>query len=74
MKKKKPWTIGNYLLMMKKSPSSVKIGVGYIELSDLSSSSDDGSVCAIFFYHDIYLLPTLINILAPAFYPKDNEI
>lgn len=38
---KKPWTIGNYLLLMKKSPSAVKIGVGYVFQSKLSSSSDD---------------------------------
>ena len=41
--KKKPWTMGSYLLMMK-SPSAVKIGVGYI--SEPSSNSSDDSVCS----------------------------
>ena len=43
VKGKKPWTIGSYLLMMKKSPSAVKIGVGYI--SEPSSNSSEDSVC-----------------------------
>ena len=39
----KPWTLGNYLLLMKKSPSSVKLGVGYFtsEISSLSDSDSD---------------------------------
>ena len=34
------WTIGNYLTLLKKSPSNVQIGVGYV-LSDDHSSDDD---------------------------------
>ena len=43
----KPWTLGNYLLLMKKSPSNVKLGVGYFSplpenvTSSSSSSSSD---------------------------------
>ena len=52
MKEKlKPWTLGNYLLLMKKSPSNVKLGVGYFtpppeDVTSSSSSSSDsfGSV------------------------------
>ena len=43
----KPWTLGNYLLLMRKSPSNVKLGVGYfsplpenVTGSSSSSSSD----------------------------------
>ena len=28
--KTKPWTIGNYILLMKKSPNNIKLGVGCI--------------------------------------------
>jgi len=27
--KTRPWTLGNYLLLMKKSPANIKLGVGY---------------------------------------------
>ena len=37
----KPWTLGNYLLLMKKSPSSVKMGIGYVQCDDSSSSSSE---------------------------------
>ena len=30
-KKNKPWTIGNYLLLTKKSASTTKLGVGYAD-------------------------------------------
>ena len=41
--KAKPWTLGNYLLLMKKGASSVKMGVAYTAplQSDSSSASDD---------------------------------
>lgn len=39
--KVKPWTLGNFLLLMKKSASSVKIGVCYIA-SSLTSSESSG--------------------------------
>ena len=41
----KPWTLGNYLLLMKKSPSSVKLGVGYFTppQEDVPSSSSSSS-------------------------------
>ena len=44
--KAKPWTLGNYLLLMKKSPNNVKMGIGYIdcEISDTSSSNNDDKV------------------------------
>ena len=35
----KPWTLGNYLLLMKKSPSNVKLGIGQVSVI---SSSDCG--------------------------------
>ena len=38
--KLKPWTLGNYLLLMKKSPSTVKLGVGFIAPLQSESSSD----------------------------------
>ena len=40
--KVKPWTLGRYLLLMKKSPSNVKLGIGHIsvEVSDSESNSD----------------------------------
>ena len=43
--KLKPWTLGNYLLLMKKSPSNVKLGVGYFTppLEDVASSSSSSS-------------------------------
>ena len=46
--KSKPWTLGNYLLLMKKSPSSVKIGVCAIPKFSSSDSDDariDSEVC-----------------------------
>lgn len=41
----KHWTLGNYLLLMKKSPSSVKLGVGYFTSpsTEISSLSDSDS-------------------------------
>lgn len=37
----KPWTLGNYLLLLKKSPYNIKMGVGYI--MDAQSSTDSDS-------------------------------
>ena len=37
--KPKPWTLGNYLLLMKKSPNNIKMGIGYVDC-DFNSSSD----------------------------------
>ena len=37
--RQKPWTLGNYLLLMKKSPATTKMGIGYLACSDTSSSS-----------------------------------
>lgn len=36
----KPWTLGNYLLLMKKSPTAAKMGVGYLACSDSDSNSE----------------------------------
>lgn len=38
--KTKPWTLGNYILLMKKSPNNIKLGVGCIT-PDSSSDVDD---------------------------------
>lgn len=35
--KTKPWTIGNYMLLMKRSPSKTKLGVGQVTPSDVNS-------------------------------------
>lgn len=40
--KTKPWTMGSYILLMKKSPNNIKLGVGYITPD--SSSDDSGKV------------------------------
>jgi len=32
--KKKPWTVGNYLAMLHRSPTSIKLGVGYVAAPD----------------------------------------
>ena len=41
--KKKPWTLGNYLLLLKKNPVNVKIGCGYMfEEPSSDESSTDG--------------------------------
>ena len=51
--KLKPWTLGNYLLLMKKSPSNVKLGVGYFTLptrdSNTSDSENEEVSCVVFF-------------------------
>ena len=38
----RPWTIGNYLLRMKKSPAACKIGVAYADYLTGSSSESAG--------------------------------
>lgn len=43
--KVKLWTMGNYILLMKKSPCNIKLGVGYV-LSESSSNSEE-DVCAV---------------------------
>ena len=37
------WTLGNYLALLKKSPSAVKIGVGYIHDETQSDNDKEGS-------------------------------
>lgn len=40
--KSKHWTLGNYLLLIKKSPNRVKMGIGYVSMNnDFSDSSSD---------------------------------
>lgn len=39
--KVKQWTLGNYLLLMRKSPNSVKMGIGYVVDSNMSSSNSE---------------------------------
>ena len=39
-RKERSWTIGNYLLLMKKSASQVKIGVGLLNAEHLHSSDE----------------------------------
>jgi hypothetical protein len=39
--KPRPWTLGNYLGLLKKSPSAVKLGVGYVVKDSKSSCSSD---------------------------------
>ena len=36
----RPWTLGNYLLLLRKNPASVKIGVAYVD--DDHTDSDEG--------------------------------
>ena len=55
---KRPWSLGNYLqLLLKKSPSRVKIGVGMVtEKEPQSDSSDLSEVsikCACMFIHNL---------------------
>lgn len=40
--RQRSWTLGNYLQLLKKSPSAVKMGVGHVMTSDcgISSTSD----------------------------------
>ena len=38
----RPWNIGNYLLLLKKNPSNVQIGVAYV-IDDSSLSDSDES-------------------------------
>ena len=33
---KRPWTVGNYLLAVKKAPSQVKLSIGYVISPDVS--------------------------------------
>lgn len=40
--KTKPWTMGNYILLMKKSPSNIKLGVGRV-MHDSSESESAGN-------------------------------
>lgn len=37
----RPWTLGNYLLLMKKSSANIKLGVGYRS----SDTNDSNEVC-----------------------------
>ena len=42
--KPRPWTLGNYLGLLKKSPTAVKLGVGYLAKDSKSSCSSDDMV------------------------------
>ena len=42
-KKVVPWTLGHYLSLMKKSASSVRLGVGYVMPEEVSSDSGSTS-------------------------------
>ena len=48
----RPWTLGNYLLLMKKSPSHCKIGVAYAQPLHISS----GDSVSISFIPDLIML------------------
>ena len=48
-KKEKPWTVGNYLWMLKKSQHSVKIGVGYVSSSTKKDAVIDLSQEQVFY-------------------------
>ena len=51
----RPWTLGNYFLLMKKSPSLCKIGVAYAAKLDVSSE-ESVSIKTLFFQsasHDL---------------------
>lgn len=51
--KKKNWTIGNYLQLIKRGPSSIKLGIGIVQPSVeevLSSSDSDVRQVSIFMY------------------------
>ena len=52
--KLKPWTIGNYLLLIKKSPSNVKLGVGYCTSKLVESSSNSEKVSAHSFIRCVF--------------------
>lgn len=39
----RPWTLGNYLLLMKKSPAVCKIGVAYADYLRATSSDESGA-------------------------------
>lgn len=36
------WTLGNYLTLLKKSPGSVKVGVAYVTVDEISTSESEG--------------------------------
>lgn len=49
-RRQRPWTIGNYLAMLQKAATNVKIGVGYTaapgnRCGDLSVSVDEVDIC-----------------------------
>jgi len=46
VKGEKKWTLGTYLLACKKSPSQIKLGIGYLSDDDYSSLEND-EVCSI---------------------------
>ena len=45
---KKKWTLGNYLLAVKKSPAQIKFGVGYLQGEE---GEDVKHVCTCMYYH-----------------------
>jgi len=58
-KNEKPWTLGNYLRMLKKSAATVKIGVGYVKTAVVIDLSKE-QVCLYFtlsnFYRNIFFV------------------
>ena len=49
----RPWTLGNYLLLMKKSPSLCKIGVAYAQ--PLHDNSDDSvSILLLLIFNSLF--------------------
>ena len=59
----RPWTIGNYLQLMKKSASQVKIGIGLMNAGHLTSS-DEGSCSSS---EDVVCIFALVIRLIPLY-------
>lgn len=67
---KKPWTLGNYLLMMKKSPASVKIGVGYVDES--STSSEDNVRRYVVSVWPLFIIIIILVLLDYCYFQRVN--
>ena len=60
--KTKPWTLGNYLLLMKKSPNHVKMGIGYVSIiNDDFPESSCGSEVVLHAYKRFKFIVILLQ-------------
>lgn len=72
--KDKPWTLGNYLLKMKKSPTSVKLGIGYVFIFSDESNSNSTNTVGLKLCHCLPSLARFHQIGGPLIYLLNPSI